>query len=290
MKRIFLLLALVLAASFCFSQSILWKVTGKKIKSPSYLYGTIHIQDKRVFSFDNTVTDAFNSCDAFAMEILMDEIDPKESQAAMLMPEGKTLKSIMTEEEYHLLDSAFTAATGASLLMYNRMKPFFVSSAMMQSGMQQDMETALDLYLLQNARKGGKSCYGVEKFMDQINAIDAIKLEDQVKMLIDGLKDTSSSKNTEEDQFADLLEAYLTFNLEKALEMSSDPSLPPEFNQAFLINRNSGMAKNFIKIAKKQSLFCAVGAAHLPGEQGVINHLRKAGLTVEPVVFKWKEE
>ncbi|MBQ1652234.1 MAG: TraB/GumN family protein, partial [Bacteroidales bacterium] len=39
-----------------------------------------------------------------------------------------------------------------------------------------------------------------------------------------------------------------------------------------------------------QSLFCAVGAAHLPGEQGVISHLRKAGLTVEPVVFKWKEE
>ena len=58
----------------------------------------------------------------------------------------------------------------------------------------------------------------------------------------------------------------------------------------YLINRNTGMAKNFLKIAKKQSLFCTVGAAHLPGEQGVINHLRKAGLTVEPVVFKWKEE
>ncbi|MBO7570850.1 MAG: TraB/GumN family protein [Bacteroidales bacterium] len=291
MKRIFFLLALVLAASFCFSQSILWKVTGKKIKSPSYLYGTIHIQDKRVFAFDNTVTDAFNSCDAFAMEILMDEIDPKESQEATLMKDGKTLKTIMSAEDYKLLDSAFTAATGASLLLYNKMKPFFVSSAMMQAGMKQDMETALDLYFLQNARKAGKSCYGVEKFMDQINAIDAISLEDQVKMLMDGIKDTTSDgNNKEEEQFADLLDAYLTFNLDKALEMSSDPSLPAEFNQAFLINRNSGMAKNFLKIAKKQSLFCVVGAAHLPGEQGVISHLRKAGLTVEPVVFKWKEE
>ena len=135
MKKIFFLLALVLAASFCFSQSILWKVTGKKIKSPSYLYGTIHIQDKRVFAFDNTVTDAFNSCDAFAMEILMDEIDPKESQEATLMKDGKTLKTIMSAEDYKLLDSAFTAATGASLLLYNKMKPIFVSSAMMQAGM-----------------------------------------------------------------------------------------------------------------------------------------------------------
>jgi uncharacterized protein YbaP (TraB family) len=207
------------------------------------------------------------------------------------MKDGKTLKSIMSEEDYKLLDSAFTAATGASIMLYNRMKPFFISSAMMQAGMQHDMETALDLHLLQTARKAGKSCYGVEKFMDQINAIDAISLEDQIKMLMDGIKDTTSDGGKkEEQQFADLLDAYLTFNLDKALEMSSDPSLPAEFNQAFLINRNSGMAKNFIKIAKKQTLFCAVGAAHLPGEQGVINHLRKAGLTVEPVVFKWKEE
>ncbi len=288
MKRILLLLVLALSSCICFSQSILWKVTGKKIKSPSYLYGTIHIQDKRVFAFDSTVTNAFDSCEAFAMEILMDEIDPKEMQEAMLMEDGKTLKTIMSAEDYALLDSAFTATTGASLFLYNRMKPFFVSSAMTQAAMNQDMETALDLYLLQNARKAGKSCYGVEKFSDQINAIDAISLEEQVDMLISGLKDTTSDKsNSEEDQLAELLEAYLTFDLQKALEMSSDPSLPADFNQVFLIDRNVGMAKNFMKLAKKQSLFCAVGAAHLPGENGIVELLRKQGLTVEPIIFKF---
>ena len=69
------------------------------------------------------------------------------------MKDGKTLKSIMSEEDYKLLDSAFTAATGASIMLYNRMKPFFISSAMMQAGMQHDMETALDLHLLQTARE-----------------------------------------------------------------------------------------------------------------------------------------
>jgi uncharacterized protein YbaP (TraB family) len=34
---------------------------------------------------------------------------------------------------------------------------------------------------------------------------------------------------------------------------------------------------------KKESLFVAVGVAHLPGEEGVINLLRKAGYKVKPV-------
>ncbi|MCF0206856.1 MAG: TraB/GumN family protein [Bacteroidales bacterium] len=287
MKRLVFLPILLLVVNFCYSQSVLWKVTGNKIKGTSYLYGTIHITDKRVFMFDSTVTDAFDSCDAFAMEILMDEIDPKSMQEATLMKDGMTLKQLLSPEDYHLLDSAFQAATGARLILYNRMKPFFVSSAMMQSGISKEMEQALDLYFLNKARAAGKQCFGVEQFIDQINAIDAISLEDQINMLMESLRDTAAKSDME--QFDELLDAYLTFNLEEAMKMASDPSLPAEFNEAFLIGRNVGMAKNFLKIAKKWSVFCAIGAAHLPGELGVISHLRKAGLTVEPVVFKWNE-
>ena len=65
-------------------------------------------------------------------------------------------------------------------------------------------------------------------------------------------------------------------------------------NKKFLIllrkntNRNKTMAKQFSKISKDQTLFCAVGAAHLVGDKGVLALLRKKGYTVEPVVFKWK--
>jgi hypothetical protein len=47
------------------------------------------------------------------------------------------------------------------------------------------------------------------------------------------------------------------------------------------------MAKRFVEIAKKQTLFCAVGCAHLAGDKGVIALLRKKGYTVEPVAFSW---
>lgn len=286
MKKISFVLITFLVCFSAYSQSLLWKVSGKNIKNPSYVYGTIHIQDKRVFSFDETVLKAFESSQAFAMEILMDEIPHKEMVEAMLM-KNTSLDKLMSKEDYKILDSIVKAKTGSGVFMFNKMKPFFLSSQLMQMDMSKDMEAPLDLYFLQKARKAGKPCFGVEKFMDQINAVDAISYKDQIEMLMKGLTDTS--ENDDSLKLAEMLETYRKFDLEKMFELTSDTTLPAEFNKAFLIDRNKVMVKNFIKISKKQSLFCAVGAAHLAGDTGALQLLRKKGYTVEPVYFKWVE-
>jgi uncharacterized protein len=168
------------------------------------------------------------------------------------------------------------------------MKPFFLSSQLMQMNIEQDMELALDLHFLKLARDANKSCYGVEEFSDQINAIDAITYQEQAQMLYQGLTDTAG--NSDLNKLDEMLFTYMEFDLENMLVMTNDTSLPAAFNKAFLIDRNVGMAKHFVKIAKKQSLFCAVGAAHLPGETGVLALLRKKGYTVEPVIFTWRKD
>lgn len=285
MKNLLLLFLAIFIVVPIFSQTLLWKISGKHLKSPSYLYGTIHIQDKRVFSFDETVSNAFNSCDAFAMEILMDEIEHDDIMDAMLMKDN-SLDKLLSKDEYHILDSVVKEMTGSGVFIYNKMKPFFLSSQLMQMNIEQDMEQALDLYFLKTARDSGKECFGVEKFSDQIRAVDAISLEDQADMLFEGLADTTG--NDDAGKMDEMLEAYMSFDLESIFEMTNDTSLPAEFNKAFLIDRNVGMVKHFVKIAKKQTLFCAVGAAHLPGGTGVIALLRKRGYTVEPVVFSWQ--
>ncbi len=286
MKQTLSLLLILFLGFTVQAQSLLWKVSGKNIKSPSYLYGSIHIQDKRVFAFDQTVWDAFLSTEAFAMEILIDEVTPQEIKDAMFM-KNNTIEEFLTPEQYKTLDSIVKAKTGVGLLMYNKMKPFFLSSQIMQLNLKKEMDDALDLYFLRNARKEGKAVYGVEKFAHQVAAIDKISLKEQVDMLFKSLTDTTT--NSDENKFEELLQAYLNFDLDKLFELSNDTSLPKNFNKAFLIDRNKVMVKNFKKIAKKQTLFCVIGAAHLPGDNGVINLLRKKGLSVEPVIFKWKE-
>ena len=126
-KRIIpVLIALLVSVFATFGQSMLWKVSGKKMKAPSYLYGTIHIQDARVASFDTTVLNALNRCEAFAVEVLLDEIDMRGIQKAMMMPEGKSLNTLLSQEDFALLDSICKSKLGVSAIFMNGMKPFLV--------------------------------------------------------------------------------------------------------------------------------------------------------------------
>jgi len=50
-----------------------------------------------------------------------------------------------------------------------------------------------------------------------------------------------------------------------------------------LYNRNAIMAERIERMAREQTIFSAVGAAHLAGKKGVIKLLKNAGLKVKPV-------
>lgn len=283
MRKIIILISVILITNALSSQSLLWEISGKGLQT-SYLYGTIHIQDKRVFQYDDIVEEKIMDCDAYAMELLIDEIKREDIEKSMLMKKH-TIKELLSGKDYALLDSTLKAKIGAGMLMLNKMKPFFIASQLMQADLSKDMEEALDIYFLNKAKKAGKLIFGIEQFSDQIGAIDQISLDEQCEMLMDAIRDTLK----EEQQFDDLLKAYLSGNLDTMLVLSSDTSLPEKFNKAFLIDRNKGMAKNIIKLCKKQKTFNAIGATHLGGEKGVIALIRKKGYTVKPIVFTFKE-
>lgn len=295
MKRILSVIIFTFCVSVTFSQSLLWKVSENGLHGTSYLYGTIHVQNQKVFNFDGTVLNSLFSCEAFAMEVLMDEVDPKVLRNSMYMPKGKLISKMISAEEFKKLDSLCKKEVGTTAYMMNSIKPFFVMGAIQSAAMSshEDGETpkeALDMFFLSTAREHGMLCYGVEEYQTQIDAIDAISLKKQVKMLKDAINDYGSEADTSEasNSADELLATYLSFDLERMLELTQDESMPQKFNQVFVIDRNVGMADNFEKIAKEHTVFCAVGAGHLGGAKGVIELLRKKGYTVEPVIFQWK--
>lgn len=260
------------------SNCLLWKIEGKGIKT-SYLFGTIHIQDERVFNFDSAFWEAFNSCDAYAMELLMEDISKEEISEAMLLPKGKILADFISESRIKELDSLLLKYTGGGISIYQRMKPFFVSSQLLQSRLPKGETEAMDIFLQNQARLKGMKLFGIERLTDQTAAIDKISIPDQVDMLLSGLADTSASM----DDFNVMIRTYCSQNLDSMLILMADTSMPENFNQAFLIDRNRNMAKNIVKISRKTSCFHAIGAAHLPGSKGVIAWLRKFGYKVTPV-------
>ena len=238
------------------------------MKQPSYLYGSIHIQDARVFAFDSTVVlGTLQSCDAFAMEILMDEIDPMELKKSQFMPKGKLLSKMMKPADFAKLDSVCKAKLGITAYFVNGYKPFFLSSALQQADMAKDKEDALDLYFLKKARAAGKNCYGVEQYQDQIAAIDAISLKEQIKMLVESLEMTE--QDSVQSEFEELLNAYLTYNFDKMLELSNDPSMPKKFNKVFQDFSNKFPIEEYAYMRIEYNLVMAIKSLVKPHKSDV---------------------
>lgn len=264
------------------TNSLLWEINKKGIEHPSYLYGTIHIQDQRVFCFDSIVTDKLMNCEAYAMESVIDEIPPSILNKVFFMKK-QTLRDVLDRKNYEKLESILKEKFNMDISMFERTKPLFVSSALVQFYEYRDMPEALDMFFLKIARENHKTIIGIEKFREQLATVNKISVQEQCKMLIELIKDPDSI----EKKFNDLLEAYLNADFKMIEKLSSDKSIFADFNKAFLTERNKKMAYRIGRYCKMQSTFCAVGAGHLVGKYGLVNLLTDKGFDLTPVKFSF---
>jgi hypothetical protein len=264
--------------------SLLWKISGNGLQSESHLYGTIHIQDKRVFEYGETVEKILHNASLIAVEVELDKVDYRTVMEATLMKDS-ILEQLLTPDEFELLEEKYKQFTGVSLRTAQRVKPFFLSANIIQSIVKKDSPVPLDLYFIQTGRKKDKQVVGLESLTEQIAMIDKLSYSQQAKMLLQSLTDTIDITK----MFDSMIEAYLNMDGEKLMELTTDPSIPEEFMKEILNGRNHIMAERLIPLLPQGNIFCAVGAAHLFGDEGIIELLRTAGYVVEPVEFDFKK-
>jgi len=83
------------------STSLLWKITSPENDLVSYLYGTIHTQDKRVFEFVDILKQKILECDAYASEVLLNDTSNfrNENNNFSIIDSSKGLSKIYSTEE-----------------------------------------------------------------------------------------------------------------------------------------------------------------------------------------------
>jgi hypothetical protein len=263
--------------------SLSWKISGNGLEKDSYLYGTFHTADKRVFEFKDGVEEAFNQADTYAMELNMDSVDKGAMMKAMVMDSNQTLKTLLTEKDYQMVNQFFIDSIGMSLFLFNKMQPFMTTQMVVMKDLKSEQESALDLYWFNKAKKQGKQLVGLETMVEQINTFKSISVEKQAEQLVKSVKDYGKVEAMNMDE---MVEIYQSGDLDRLmLEMdrySEESKMETEdFNEKFLYRRNINMADRVVQYLKKGSVFIAVGAAHLPGEKGVIELLRAKGYTIE---------
>lgn len=257
------------------AQSLLWKISGNGLESPSYLYGTIHIKDKRVFAFDENLLKALEACPGFAMEILLNTENINLIAQRMVLPEGESLQNIFSPEDYQLIKTAIEKETGMEMSFIDRLKPFALLSIILNTQMAGDMEVTVDEWFYKSALEKGKKVAGLETIDEQMDILEDIPNE----YIVDFFRNINKGKKDLEA----IIALYCQADLNKLLKLMQKDDVMATLEKQLIISRNKKMADRIVPLITDQPTFIALGAGHIPGKQGIVRLLEKKGYTLRPV-------
>jgi uncharacterized protein YbaP (TraB family) len=263
-----------------FDHGLLWKIETPGA-SPSYLFGTIHTDDPRVTALPAPVSRALDGSDRFVMEALLDGDSLVQMAKAMYFSDGRTLEQVVGNDLYAATLKALTAR-GVPAADVEKQKPW---AAMMALSMPPPRTGEfLDLVLETRAARQGKPVAGLETMAEQIAVFDELPMADQIALL----KETVRGLPELDKDLGELIRAYLARDLRglAAIGEKHEPGEEPLYRhvmERLLTRRNTRMAQRMGPFLKQGNAFVAVGAAHLAGNEGLLNLLEQAGYRVTPI-------
>ncbi len=280
---IFLLLFICNAGAQQKYQSLLWKISGNNLTKDSYLYGTMHVSSKVAFRLDDVFYESLHKSDVVALES-----DPSKwmENSYELLSMGMSYYSGGNRYNKDFYANLFKLPFPEKLTIRTaiRLDNSLVNGYLYrkQSGLDNfEEETYLDMFIYQAGKKHNKQVIGLEDFNESRSLVTKASYNMMKKQ-----QDKWLRKLYEEKPMHTFTEdAYRDRNLD-LLDSIGEASNTEHFRKYMLYKRNANMVNVLDSVMQHQSVFSGVGAAHLPGEKGVIELLRNKGYTVTPLISK----
>ncbi|GAA4322173.1 TraB/GumN family protein [Flaviaesturariibacter amylovorans] len=257
------------------AKGLLWQISGNGLERPSYLWGTIHIKDRRVFHFTDSLYHFLSTTDAYAMEV-----DPDSTMAAVLRfmaaPDStELLQTLLTKEQFRRVGPMLERELDMPAGLITRKKAWsYLQRRHKTPRRKDDMPESMDIYLQSIARSMGKIVGGIEDVEDQFDPAEILSGDVDVDALLG--RDKSGDGFYEQ-----LVQIYLAQDLTR-IQRLSERMDSIQYDHT-LRRRNRKMARRMDSLAHIRPTFFTVGAAHLPGADGVLALLRDRGFTVTAV-------
>ena len=286
-----LLVALLLTVSSIHAQTkttasdsaLLYEITGKNLKKPSYLFGTIHlICEKDMFPAEK-LKSYLGQTEQLLLEIDMDDQTVIQRAVKLsVLADGKTIKDYVKPEEYAKIDELFKKYLGISFDNLQSFKPLISQTYLLTSpkvlGCQPPV--VYDNFLAQTAATAKMPVIGLETIEQQFAAIDSQPLEKQIKAL------SEAAANPEKGfgEFKTLYQNYLTQNSDDIYNLLVSQMTAEGYNLTkFVDERNVNWIPIIEKNIRLTPSFIAVGSGHLGGKKGVVSLLRAKGYKLKPI-------
>ncbi|TCN61368.1 TraB/GumN family protein [Flavobacterium circumlabens] len=255
--------------------SLLWEVSGNGLTKPSYLYGTVHMICGPDYFLSEKTKKAFDASSELVLEINFS--DPKEMTDMQQMAMGKEpLSKRLNPEQLSKLDAILKKTSGMSVQQVDAFSLMTVMSLISMKSFGCNDLKLYEMEFIESAKKRNLKVEGLETVKSQFKSFENAYADDEMLAMLE-------ESDVEETKL--LVANYKKENLEELYKISTSENIMNAKAKKYMLDeRNQNWVKLLPEMMKKENLFVAVGAAHLAGEEGIINLLRKAGYTVKPVM------
>jgi uncharacterized protein YbaP (TraB family) len=258
----------------------LWKVADAD--TTIYLFGTVHALPQGKAWFDGRIERAFAESEELVTEV--DLKDQAASSAAMqqagLLGEGESLRAMMAEADRKQFEDALVSL-GLPVAALDRMEPWLASLTLsllplLRQGYQ--AESGVEMALM--GRAAEKRRGALETVGQQIELFDGMPMEAQLAFLDKTVEAMPEAKTTLDAMVAEWIEGDAVALAELLNAELDDPAL----YERLLTQRNASWAEWIeSRLAQPGTVFVAVGAGHLAGQDSVQQQLAARDVEVERI-------
>jgi uncharacterized protein len=263
------------------AQSLLWRLDIPGVESPSWVFGTMHARCAKDIRFSDALLEAINTTDVLALELDLDDPAlPGGIAKYAFMPRDSSLRVLLSEGEYDTLSSYLRDSLSMAIPNVESMRPLFLIGLLIGKVLG-CTPVAYEDRLMTAAKAKGKEIIGIETVEEQFHAFATIPLREQARMVLDMIREMDKTR----ESFRRLDDAYSRADLDTLLSLAKESESDyGRYDDALLRERNHRWIPRILEIAGKRSTLFAVGAGHLPGDDGILALLRAAGCTVTAVI------
>ena len=289
-RFIALFVAILIAASLTSCQKTpagedknpLWKVSSDK--GSIYLLGSVHILKHSDYPLSSTIDEALYSSDTVVFELDFAEASREESKALLneysTFSDERTLRQSLSGNTYSEL-KGFLGKRGMRVEDADRMKPWYVANILTVEELSDlgfKPDYGVDLHLYTKSLAMGKDIQALETLEYQLGLFNSMSMEDQDAFV----RQTISELSTINKEFPEIVKAWKSGNTQGLLKLLESCNDFRETCRKIIDRRNMDwMPKIEALLQSGRHAMVIAGAAHMVGENGLLNLLMKKGYRIE---------
>ncbi len=264
----------------------LWKIADED--TTIYFFGTVHVLPPDLDWHSPSVSKALDQSKAvyFETDTEGDPIAFREiiERLGRYAPSDRLSDHLTPPQQVSL--AAGLAKLNLPLVAIDTMRPWYAGIVISEGVVSKagyDAGSGVENVLRPEARRDGKEIRFLESVEEQMSSFATLPEAVQVNFLIEGLNEIDNAQ-TALGALAGAWKAGDIDTLRRVL-IDDDMARIPELYDALLTRRNANWAPEIASLMKSETgnFLVAVGAAHLLGEDSVLEMLKSMGYTAERV-------